>query len=35
MAHRTSLQKLSIANYRRVQKKGNALIEELDNYLKH
>jgi hypothetical protein len=32
MAHRTSLQKLSIANYRRVQKKGNALIEELDNY---
>jgi hypothetical protein len=35
MAHRTSLQKLSIANYRRVQKKGTALIEELDNYLKH
>ena len=35
MAHRTSLQKLSIANYRRVQKKGNALIKELDNYLKH
>lgn len=35
MAHRTSLQKLSIANYRRVQRKGTALIEELDNYLKH
>lgn len=33
LANRTSLQKLSIANYRRVQKKGNALVMELDKYI--
>lgn len=33
LAHRTSLQKLSIANYLRVKKKGNTLILELDKYI--